>query len=241
VKKLSLIILLLLLIAGAGAGAGYWFLVLEADDDDKEAQVNHTPTARIAMEPDDGKVGIGEDISLSGHLSSDSDGDPLVYNWDFGDGNTSSGLMVSYAWGAEGSYSVTLTVSDPANATDSDIVQVTVSSGSNVYTDDRSGGVQCQITGGGCDSEQQQFPVEADATRVALTWNLTDERTLTTSEVSISIFNGTGDEIFNNTYNEGSFSVEFSDGNVDSVGDWTWRIEAEAGAMSYELSIRVEY
>ncbi|HIL32924.1 MAG TPA: PKD domain-containing protein, partial [Candidatus Poseidoniales archaeon] len=129
-KKLSLIILLLLLIAGAGAGAGYWFLVLEADDDDGEEQVNHTPTARIAMEPADGKVGVGEELSLSGHLSSDSDGDPLVYNWDFGDGNTSSGLMLSYAWDMEGSYSVALTVSDPANATDSDIVQVTVSSGS---------------------------------------------------------------------------------------------------------------
>ena len=240
-KKLSLIILLLLLIAGAGAGAGYWFLVLEADDDDGEEQVNHSPTARIAMEPADGKVGIGEELSLSGHLSSDPDGDPLVYNWDFGDGNTSSGLMVSYAWDMEGSYSVTLTVSDPANATDSDIVQVTVSSGSNVYTDDRSGDVQCQLTGGSCNSEEQDFPVEADAMRVALGWNLTDERTLTTSEVSISVFNGTGDEIFNNTYNEGSFSVEFSGGQVDSVGDWTWRIEATAGAMSYELSIRVEY
>ncbi len=240
-KKLSLIILLLLLIAGAGAGAGYWFLVLEANDDDGEEQVNHTPTARIAMEPADGKVGIGEELSLSGHLSSDSDGDPLVYNWDFGDGNTSSGLMVSYAWDMEGSYSVTLTVSDPANATDSDIVQVTVSSGSNVYTDDRSGDVQCQLTGGSCNSEEQDFPVEADAARVKLGWNLTDERTLTTSEVSIFVFNGTGDEIFNNTYNEGSFSVEFSGGQVDSVGDWTWLIEAEAGAMSYELSIRVEY
>jgi len=147
-KKLGLIILLLLLIAGAGAGAGYWFLVLEADDDDGEEQVNHTPTARIAMEPADGKVGVGEELSLSGHLSSDSDADPLVYNWDFGDGNTSSGLMTTHTWDAEGSYSVTLTVSDPANATDSDIVQVTVSSGSNVYTDDRSGDVQCQLTGG---------------------------------------------------------------------------------------------
>ncbi len=240
-KKLSLIILLLLLVAGAGAGAGYWFLVLEADDGDEEEQVNHTPTARIVMEPANGKVGVGEELSLSGHLSSDSDGDPLVYNWDFGDGNTSSGLMTTYTWEAEGSYSVTLTVSDPANATDSDIVQVTVSSDSSAYTDERSGDVQCQLTGGSCNSEEQNFPVEADAARVSLGWNLTDERTLTTSEVSISVFNGTDDEIFNNTYNEGSFSVEFSGGQVDSVGDWIWRIEATAGAMSYELSIRVEY
>ncbi|MDP6658850.1 MAG: PKD domain-containing protein [Candidatus Poseidoniia archaeon] len=239
-KKLSLIILLLLLVAGAGAGAGYWFLVLEADDGDEEEQVNHTPTARILMEPADGKVGVGENLSLSGHLSSDPDGDPLVYNWDFDDGNTSSGLMATHTWGAEGNYSVTLTVRDPADATDSHKVQVTVSNGS-VYTDDRSGDVQCPLTGGSCNSEEQDFPVEADAARVALGWDLTDERTLTTSEVSISVFNGAGDEIFSDTYNAGNFSVEFSGGQVDSVGNWTWRIEATAGAMSYELSIRVEY
>lgn len=49
---------------------------------------------------------------LDASCSSDPNGDPLTYSWDFGTGDTGTGVMPSYEWPAPGSYTVTLTVSD---------------------------------------------------------------------------------------------------------------------------------
>ena len=51
-------------------------------------------------------------VSFSGAGSSDPDGDSLVYNWNFGDGTTGTGLTVSHPYAANGSYNATLTVND---------------------------------------------------------------------------------------------------------------------------------
>jgi PKD repeat protein len=44
--------------------------------------------------------------------ASDFDGDPITYDWDFGDGNSDTGATVNHMYGAEGSYTATLTVND---------------------------------------------------------------------------------------------------------------------------------
>jgi hypothetical protein len=51
-------------------------------------------------------------ISFDGSLSSDPDGDPLTYAWDFGDGLTATGAMPSHTYTASGLYNVCLTVND---------------------------------------------------------------------------------------------------------------------------------
>ena len=50
--------------------------------------------------------------------SSDPDGSIAAYNWSFGDGSVSSSANPSHTYGSEGSYSVTLTVTDNDGATD---------------------------------------------------------------------------------------------------------------------------
>ena len=55
----------------------------------------------------------GSPIAFSGSASTDSDGDPITYSWDFGDGNTGSGEQPVHRYADNGSYTVTLTVTDP--------------------------------------------------------------------------------------------------------------------------------
>ncbi|OAB56476.1 hypothetical protein AY599_22200 [Leptolyngbya valderiana BDU 20041] len=64
--------------------------------------------------------------SFDGSGSTDSDGTIASYSWTFGDGNTGSGSSASNTYAADGSYSVTLTVTDNDGASDSATQLVTV-------------------------------------------------------------------------------------------------------------------
>ncbi|WP_223669947.1 S8 family serine peptidase [Kangiella shandongensis] len=68
--------------------------------------------------------------SFDGSSSSDSDGSIASYSWDFGDGNTATGSNPSHTFAAAGTYTVSLTVTDDAGATDTTTQDVTVSDGS---------------------------------------------------------------------------------------------------------------
>ncbi|MDH5690975.1 MAG: PKD domain-containing protein, partial [Candidatus Bathyarchaeota archaeon] len=55
-------------------------------------------------------VYVNETITFNAADSYDPDGYIVNYSWDFGDGNTATGVTVSHAYSDNGSYSVTLTV-----------------------------------------------------------------------------------------------------------------------------------
>jgi hypothetical protein len=59
-------------------------------------------------------LAIGESADLNAGNSTDADGDPLTFAWDFGDGSTGTGSAVAHAFAAAGSYVVTLTATDSA-------------------------------------------------------------------------------------------------------------------------------
>ena len=67
------------------------------------------------------------------NTSSDADGDDLTYAWTFGDGGTSAAQNPTRTYGAGGTYSVTLVVSD-GQASDDYAANVTVSSGGGGFT-----------------------------------------------------------------------------------------------------------
>jgi PKD repeat protein len=66
--------------------------------------------------------------------STDSDGIVEAWSWDFGDGNTSTAQNPSHTYAADGTYPVTLTVTDDDGATDFVDKDVTVSSGGGGIT-----------------------------------------------------------------------------------------------------------
>ncbi|HDQ06297.1 MAG TPA: PKD domain-containing protein, partial [Candidatus Bathyarchaeota archaeon] len=64
-------------------------------------------------------VFTGENIDFDASESYDPDGTIVSYLWDFGDGNTATGVTVSHAYADNGSCVVNLTVTDNDGATDS--------------------------------------------------------------------------------------------------------------------------
>lgn len=100
------------------------------DDDGATNSANTTKTVKEQPSPPSNKkpvtsftesatiVLIGENIHFDASGSYDPDGSIVSYSWDFGDGNTASGAIVSHAYDDDGSYNVTLIVTDNEGATD---------------------------------------------------------------------------------------------------------------------------
>jgi PKD repeat protein len=113
-------------IVGAGLNpegqAEAWRATLGAIPDEP----NQPPTALFTVVTD----GLTAHFDASG--SSDPDGDIVSYDWDFGDGTTGSGVMVSHSYALPGTYTVWLLVTDNEGATDSISQNVTVTSDSAI-------------------------------------------------------------------------------------------------------------
>ena len=130
---------------------------------------------------------VGATINFDGSGSTDADGDPLTYSWDFGDGGaTGTGINPGYIYSTAGTYTVTLTVNDGMNDSAPVTTTVTVSnpgggtnlltnggfeqgdktgwsgSGTVVGNNSQSGSYAFKLTGNtGWPSLYQEFPVTA--------------------------------------------------------------------------------
>ncbi|WP_372480606.1 S8 family serine peptidase [Halomicrobium sp. HM KBTZ05] len=107
---------------------------------------NETPSAAAAADPTDPSV--GETVTFDGSASSDPDGTIESYQWDFGDGNTGSGVTVEHSYDAADEYQATLTVTDDSGASTTDGVVVNVSrGGGGDCSQSASGSADGQLTG----------------------------------------------------------------------------------------------
>jgi PKD repeat protein len=78
--------------------------------------LNNPPKASFTAWPKDPFT--DESVTFDASASSDPDGDPLRFRWDFGDGSSAEGKIVQHTYKKAGEYVVILTVSDPAGAED---------------------------------------------------------------------------------------------------------------------------
>ena len=75
------------------------------------------------------------DVTFDGSLSTDSDGRIVSYAWNFGDGSQGSGVLVKHGFSNDGSYTVTLTVTDDRGQSASLSKAVAVSTSANPKAD----------------------------------------------------------------------------------------------------------
>ncbi|MFD6041617.1 ThuA domain-containing protein [Streptomyces koyangensis] len=83
--------------------------------------------APVAVAKADKTSGQGPlEVTFSSEGTTDADGDPLTYSWDFGDGATSDEENPTHTFEENGVYSATLTATDPSGLKGTASVQVTV-------------------------------------------------------------------------------------------------------------------
>ena len=96
--------------------------------DSTSASINpaggNTPPVAQANGPYSGTEGNAVQFSSSGSL--DPDGSIVTYAWDFGDGNTAATANPSHTYVAAGTYNVSLTVTDDAGDSTSDVTTATI-------------------------------------------------------------------------------------------------------------------
>ena len=84
--------------------------------------VNRAPVANAGM---DQVVLVNESVFFDGSGSYDPDGEGISYYWDFGDGSNGTGVTPTHNYTINGTYNVTLTVTDSNGATGNDTCNVT--------------------------------------------------------------------------------------------------------------------
>ncbi|MCP4696699.1 MAG: PKD domain-containing protein [Gammaproteobacteria bacterium] len=78
-------------------------------EDSLSIYINHPPAAKISAK----SHSCAHTLQFDGSGSTDADGDPLQYRWDFGDGTpVRHGVRVSHSYAKAGKYPVTLKVND---------------------------------------------------------------------------------------------------------------------------------
>jgi PKD repeat protein len=116
-------------------------------------------------------VVAGTEAVFSGAASYDPDGTIVSYAWDFGDGSTGNGMRATHSYAAEGTYTVSLTVTDNEGAQATDIISLATRSNQPPTAD--AGSDQTVVAG-----EQVVFSGAAshdpDGTIVSYSWDFGD-------------------------------------------------------------------
>jgi hypothetical protein len=94
---------------------------LEPSQPEPESMLE-SPQAIFGYSPRDPKV--SDKIYFSALGCSDADGTIVSYSWDFGDGHISDGMRTTHIYNQEGSYTVTLTVTDDDGLKDTAVASI---------------------------------------------------------------------------------------------------------------------
>lgn len=109
---------------GVDSGTSFDDLVVEAVSSGPPPPSNRAPTARLHAAPLSGAMPL--EVSFDASESSDPDGDVLTYTWDFGDGESASGVLLTHTYRDAGTFVATLVVDDGRGGTNTETISIDV-------------------------------------------------------------------------------------------------------------------
>jgi PKD repeat protein len=160
--------------------AGTYTVTLTVTDD-RGATGTATRTITVAPRPNTPPTAVAQVVSVSGSVplvvnlsganSSDPDGTIVSYAWDFGNGQTATGVTTQVTYTTEGLYTVVLTVTDNQGATGSQSLLIDVSTDPNIAP---TAAIDASATSGTAPltvSLDGSGSTDVDGTIVAYAWN----------------------------------------------------------------------
>jgi PKD repeat protein len=133
--------------------------------------VDFTPQGRIVAPA---RARTDEPVPFDGSASFDVDGAVSAHRWDFADGTTAEGAVVSHTWTAPGIYPVRLTVTDAGGVTGSAVQQVNVSGNGPNPSGWLTERVSTSSSGGQVSGDSVVARISADGRYVAFESTATD-------------------------------------------------------------------
>ncbi len=93
---------------------------------------NRSPVASATASPSAGAAPLN--VAFNASASTDPDGDPLTFTWNFGDGTTGSGVGPTHRYAATGTYTASVTANDGRGGTNSFSLRIDVGNTAPVPT-----------------------------------------------------------------------------------------------------------
>ena len=178
----------------------------------------------------DANIGVSETQGWTGDVfefdAEMSEGAFVTYEWDFGDGNTATGEIVSHSWSEGGLYFVVLTAKDSEDRQSVEFQQISINHNQS-GDGDVNGGSEASI----------DVSANPYIEMVKIYANITGQSGLpfVTSEVTVTITGPSGTE-FSESYslnNNQVQAIEFVADGGDLVGDWTLLLESDNPASDF--------
>ena len=111
-------------IGGGQTGTRFDNIAVTASGSNPLPPTNQPPRAVLSADPASGAPPL--EVFFDAGDSSDSDGDPLTFEWQFGDNTGGGGMTISHTYADPGSFLARLTVADDQGQTDEATIVITV-------------------------------------------------------------------------------------------------------------------
>ncbi len=205
---------------------------------------NKAPVPRIF--PTDSVITLGDSVYFDASNSTDPDGNVQAFAWEFGDGTTAAGALVTHQFEITGALTVRLEVTDDKGAKNLTSTPVWVNLNQAVS------GTATKNLAGSLPSTQT-FPLDKNATRVTVsvllnTSSFAGAKVLITLSDPNSVARHTANATV--TFGQVQSPVSFTvlAGNLTVTGQWTLKVEADyavpgqpSATVLYSGTVRVEY